>query len=275
MSLSVGRGPFGKEPAGRFNTEIRSPTGAVLFFDPVPQRIRALFGGETVVDSSSAKLLHETGHLPVYYFPLGDVRKDLLEPSEKRTHCPHKGEASYWSLRAGGRTAPDAVWGYEEPIEPASFLRGHVALYWHVADEWFAEDEQLFGHARDPYSRIDVYRTSRRVQVSLDDTVVADSVRTRALFETGLPTRYYFPPEDVRLELLEPSATRTRCAYKGSASHWHARIGGALHEDVGWTYSAPQHDAQPVRDLIAFYNERVDLDVDGAREERPRTQWSR
>ena len=113
------------------------------------------------------------------------------------------------------------------------------------------------------------------MQVSLDDTVVADSVRTRALFETGLPTRYYFPPEDVRLELLEPSATRTRCAYKGSASHWHARIGGALHEDVGWTYSAPQHDAQPVRDLIAFYNERVDLDVDGAREERPRTQWSR
>jgi uncharacterized protein (DUF427 family) len=275
MSLTVGRGPFAKEPAGRFNTKIESPTGAVLFFDPVPQRIRALFGGETVVDSTNAKLLHETGHLPVYYFPLGDVRQDLLERSDKRTSCPHKGQASYWSLRVGSRTAPDAVWGYEEPIGPADFLRGHVALYWHVADEWFAEDEQLFGHARDPYSRIDVYRTSRRVRVTVGGEVVADSVRTRALFETGLPTRYYFPPADVRLDLLEPSPKRTRCAYKGSASYWHVRAGGELHDDLAWTYANPQHDAEPVRDYISFFNERVDLDVDGARQERPQTQWSR
>jgi len=275
MSLTVGSGPFGKQPAGRFNFEVESPTGAVLFFDPVPQRIRALFGGETVVDSRDAKLLHETGHLPVYYFPLGDVRQDLLERSDKRTHCPHKGEASYWTLGVGSRVAPDAVWAYEEPIEHASFLRGHVALYWHVADEWFAEDEQLFGHARDPYTRIDVYRTSRRVQVGVGGEVVADSVRTRALFETGLPTRYYFPPEDVRLDLLEPSPKRTRCAYKGSASYWHVRAGGELHEDLAWSYANPQHDAERVRDHIAFFNERVDLDVDGAREERPRTQWSR
>jgi uncharacterized protein (DUF427 family) len=275
MSLTVGTGPFAKHPAGLLNIELESPTGAVLFFDPVPQRIRALFGGETVVDSSNAKLLHETGHLPVYYFPLEDVRQDLLEHSEKRTHCPHKGEASYRSLHVGGRTAPEAVWAYEEPIEPASFLRGHVALYWHAADEWFAEDEQLFGHARDPYSRIDVYRTSRRVQVSVGGEVVADSVRTRALFETGLPTRYYFPPEDVRLDLLEPSSKRTRCAYKGSASYWHVRAGGELHDDLAWTYADPQNDAEPVRDHIAFFNERVNLDVDGEREERPRTQWSR
>jgi len=109
MSLTVGRGPFAKEPAGRFNTEIHSPTGAVLFFDPVPQRIRALFGGETVVDSRNAKLLHETGHLPVYYFPVDDVRQDLLERTEKRTHCPHKGEASYWALRAGSRIEVDVT----------------------------------------------------------------------------------------------------------------------------------------------------------------------
>ena len=275
MSLTVGSGPFGKQPAGRLNAEITTPTGAVLFFDPVPQRIRGLFAGTTVVDSSNAKLLHETGHLPVYYFPLEDVRHDLLERSEKRTHCPHKGDASYWSLTVGGRTAPDAIWAYEEPIEPATFLRGHVALYWHVADEWFAEDEQLFGHPRDPYSRIDVYRTSRRVRVSLDGEVVADSVRTRVLFETGLPARYYFPPEDVRLDVLEPSPKRTRCAYKGSASYWHVRAGGELHDDLAWTYANPQHDAEQVRDHVAFFNERVDLDVDGERVERPQTQWSR
>jgi uncharacterized protein (DUF427 family) len=275
MSLTVGKGPFADEPAGRFNLEIEPPTGSVLFFDPVPQRIRALFAGETVVDSKRAKLLHETGHLPVYYFPLEDVRTDLLERTDTHTHCPHKGEASYWSLAVGARSAPDAVWAYEEPIEPASFLRGHVAVYWHVPDEWFAEDEQLFGHPRDPYSRIDVYRTSRRVRVAVGGEVVAESVRTRALFETGLPTRYYFPPEDVRLDLLDPSPKRTRCAYKGSASYWHVRAGGELHDDLAWTYPDPQHDAAPVRDLIAFFNERVDLDVDGEAQDRPRTQWSR
>ena len=275
MSLTVGKGPFADEPAGRFNVEIEPPTGSVLFFDPVPQRIRALFAGETVIDSKRAKLLHETGYLPVYYFPLEDVRTDLLERTDKHTHCPHKGEASYWSLTVGERTAPDAVWGYEEPIEPASFLRGHVGVYWRVPDEWFAEDEQLFGHPRDPYSRIDVYRTSRRVRVTVGGETVADSVRTRALFETGLPTRYYFPPEDVRLDLLEPSPKRTRCAYKGSASYWHVRAGGELHDDLASTYPAPQHDAEPVRDLIAFFNERVDLEVDGEAQDRPRTQWSR
>jgi uncharacterized protein (DUF427 family) len=275
MSLTVGKGPFAEEPAGRFNLELEPPTGSVLFFDPVPQRIRALFAGETIVDSSRAKLLHETGHLPVYYFPLEDVRTDLLERTDKHTRCPHKGEASYWSLHVGGRSAPDAVWGYEDPIEPASFLRDHVAMYWHVPDEWFAEDEQLFGHPRDPYSRIDVYRTSRRVRVIVGGETVADSVRTRALFETGLPTRYYFPPADVRLELLEPSPKRTRCAYKGSASYWHVRAGGELHDDLAWAYPDPQHDAEPVRDLIAFFNERVDLDVDGKTQDRPRTQWSR
>lgn len=252
MSLTAGTGPFGKEPKGRFNFEPDPPTGSVLFWEPVPQRIRALVAGETLVDTRDAKLLHETGCLPVYYVPLEDVRQDLLERSDTHTRCPHKGEASYWTVKVGRRVEPDAVWGYEEPLEPASFLRGHVALYWHVPDEWFAEEEQLFGHPRDPYSRIDVYRTSRRVRAPVGGETVADSVRTKALFETGHPTRYYFPPEDVRLDLLEQSPTRTRCAYKGAASYWHARTGGDLHEDVAWTYAEPQHDAEPVRDLICF-----------------------
>jgi uncharacterized protein (DUF427 family) len=275
MSLTVGTGPLGPKPAGRFNFEVETPTGAALFWDPVPQRIRATFGGETVVDSTRAKLLHETKHLPVYYFPQDDLRGDLLEPSEKTSHCPHKGDATYWSLRVGARAAPDAVWAYPEPLAPASFLAGHAALYWHAVDEWFAEDEQLHGHPRDPYSRIDVLPSTRRVRVLVDGEVLADSMRTRILFETALPPRYYFLPEDVRLDLLEPSATLTRCAYKGAASHRHARVGGELHEDVAWTYAEPQHDAEPVRDRIAFYNERVDIEIDGDSSERPVTQWSR
>jgi uncharacterized protein (DUF427 family) len=274
VSLTVGTGPFGRAPAGRFNVDVEAPTGSVLFWDPVPQRIRAIFGGETVVDSRDAKLLHETGHLPVYYFPESDVRTALLEPSERTTHCPHKGDARYRSIRVGRRVAPDAVWAYPQPIESASFLAGHVALQWDAVDEWFAEEEQLFGHARDPYKRIDVYRTTRHVRVLVDGDVVADSRRAKILFETSLPPRYYLPAEDVRTELLVPSEKKTRCAYKGSASYWHVRAGGELHRDLVWTYAEPQHDAELVRDLLCFFDERVDLELDGEVGERPATQWS-
>jgi uncharacterized protein (DUF427 family) len=154
MSLTAGTGPFSKSPAGRFDFD--APQTA-LYWDPVQYRIRTVVGGQCLVDSRNARLLHETGHLPVYYFPRADVREDALVPSDKRTHCPHKGDAGYWSVRGGGRVVPDAVWAYQDPIAAASFLRDHVALYWHAADEWFVEDAQAFGHPRDPYHRIDVY----------------------------------------------------------------------------------------------------------------------
>jgi uncharacterized protein (DUF427 family) len=272
MSLTAANGPFAKEPWGELNFAVESPTGAALIWWPVPQRIRALAGGETLVDSRGAKLLHETGHLPVYYFPDEHVRSDLLEPSETRTRCPHKGDASYWSIRDGAR---DAVWAYREPLDAASFLRGHVALYWDRVDEWFAEDEQLFGHPRDPFHRIDVYPTTRHLRVLLDGEVVAETVRAQALFETALPPRWYIPPEDVRTELLEPSDKKTRCAYKGSASYWHVRVGDRLEEDLVWTYAEPQHDAEAVRGMLCFFNERVDIELDGEVADRPRTQWSR
>jgi uncharacterized protein (DUF427 family) len=274
MSLTVGSGPFSKHPAGRFNIEI-DRSRATMLWDPVPQRVRAIVEGKTIVDSRRSVLLHETGHLPVYYFPEEDLRSELLEPSARVTRCPHKGEASYWSVRVGERHVPDAVWAYREPVESASFLVGHVALHWGSFDEWFVEDEQVFGHPRDPYSRIDVYRTTRHVRIKRDGHLLADSRRAKVLFETGLPPRYYLPPEDVSTELLVPSSRRTRCAYKGSATHWHVRVGERLYQDLAWSYPLPQHDGEPVRDLLCFYNERVDLELDGELVERPRTQYSR
>jgi uncharacterized protein (DUF427 family) len=273
MSLTMGRGPFGDRPAGVFNTEIEPP-GALLFWDPVPHRVRAIFAKATIVDSTNVKMLHETGHLPVYYFPDSDFRADLLEPSDKKTHCPFKGDATYSSIRVGDRVAHDAVWAYREPIESATFLTGHAALVWDALDEWFVEDEQAFGHPRDPYSRIDVYPTSRRVRVLLDGEVLADSHRAMILFEGPLPQRYYLPQEDVRMDLLEASSKKTRCAYKGSASYWHVRLGDTLHEDIVWTYRQPQHDAERVRDLLAFFNERVDIEVEGELLGRPVTEFS-
>ena len=275
MGLTSGTGPFGNRPAGRFNFTPDPATGAVLYFDPVPYRLRGLYGGETVFDTLNAKLLYETAHLPVYYVPEDDLRQELLEPSETRTHCPHKGDASYRSIRVGDRLEPDAVWTYREPIAPASFLVGHAAFYWAKLDEWLVEDEQVLGHPRDPYHRIDTYRTTRPVRVSLDGETIAESSRAVALFESGLPPRFYLPAEDVRTELLEPSETKTRCAYNGVASYWHVRMGDTLHDDLAWTYEEPDDDGRPIRGLICFFNERVDLEVGGQTQERPLTQWSR
>lgn len=275
MGLTTGNGPFGKAPSGRFYFPVEPPTGAAIYWHPVRQRIRAFVGGEAVVDTRGAHLLHERGLLPVYCFPPGDVRGDLLEPTEHRTHCPHKGDASYWTIRVGDRSEENAVWSYEEPHEPVAFIGGHRAFYWHAADEWYVEDEQVFGHPRDPFHRIDVYETAVHVRVSLDGELLAESRRAKVLYETGLPPRFYLPAEDVRAELLEPSERKTRCAYKGSASYWHVRVGDRLEDDLVWTYPDPQHDGEPVRDLLCFFNERVDLELDGEPIERPETQWSR
>jgi len=266
MSLTAGSGPFGKRPAGRFNFEPQPP-GAAIFWEPVPYRVRAVVGGDVVVDSRSAHLLHETGHLPVYYFPPEDVRTDLLAPTDTASECPYKGQANYYSCGA----VDDLVWEYRDPIESVAFIAGHLALYWRKVDEWLVEDERVYAHPRDPYHRVDIYPTSRHVRVLLDGECVADSTRVTALFETGHPPRWYFPLDDVRMDLLEPSATETLCAYKGQASHFHA-LG---HEDVGWTYREPLSDGERVRGLIAFYGERVDLELDGELQERPQTQWFR
>jgi len=274
MTLTVGTGPFGNLPGGVFNFELPRTRG-VIYFEDSPRRIRAKFGGETVVDSRHAKLLHEQGHLPVYYFPEDEVRMDLLVPTDHHTHCPFKGDASYWTVRVNGRESENAAWSYPEPIEGAPPLAVYVAFYWNKMDEWYEEDELALGHARDHYHRIDVLDTSRHVRVLVGGEPIADTRRSRVLFETGLPPRWYIPPEDVRSDLLIDSDTRTICAYKGEASYWSARAGAELEVDLVWFYPEPRHDAARVAGYLAFFNERVDIEVDGELQERPITQWSR
>ena len=274
MSLTFGTGPLAPRPAGVFNGSLGLPE-TVLFFDPYLPRVRALFDSETVADSLATKLLHESGRLPVFYFPLDDVRADLLEPSGTSVEVPSKGVASYRTLRGRKRAVTDAAWVFESPVEAAGFLAGHLALDWTAIDEWFAEDELVLGHPRDPYSRIEVLRSTRHVRVLLDGELLADTRRAKLLYETALPPRFYIPAGDVRTERLVPSPNRSRCAYKGSASYWHVRVEDRLAEDLVWTYRDPAHDALPVADMLCFFNERVDLEVDGELAERPRTQWSR
>ncbi len=234
MSLTIGRGPFGTDPAGHLNFD---PPPRFVYTHPLDRRVRAVREGHTVVDSDAVQLVHESGRLPRYLFPAEHVHVDA---------DPH-------------------------PDFPA-----HVVVAWDAVDAWFEEDERVFVHPRDPYHRIDTFGTSRRVEVFAGGARVATSTRARVLYETGLPQRYYVPHADVRLDLLAPSETVTECAYKGTARHWSAVVDGATVDDVAWSYDGEvRREAEPVRGLIAFYNERIDLDVEGVRVDRPDTPWSR
>src|SRR5215210_280094 len=274
MTLTIGTGPFGDQSAGTFNFDTGVLQRHTLYFEDSPRRVRAMLGGETVADSKRAKLMHETGHLPVYYFPEENVRMELLEESEHATHCPFKGEASYWSVKVGERVSENAVWGYPEPIDSAPPIAGYVAFYWRMMDHWFEEDEEVFVHPRDPYHRVDVLESSRHVKVTVNGEVIAETERPTILFETGLPPRYYLPPEDVREDVLTRSEKTTRCPYKGVASYYSVQTGGEQMEDLVWYYPEPIPEAAKIRGHLAFFNERVDLGVDGEEQERPKTQWS-
>lgn len=241
-----------------------------------PRRVRVAFGGETIVDTTRAVLMYETRHYAVYYFPMADIRTDLMTRTDEKTFCPFKGEASYWSIAAGGRTAENAMWSYETPFDEVPELAGYAAFYWDRMDHWYEEDEEIFVHARDPYKRIDALPSSREVRVELGGETVAKSTRAHFLYETGMPTRYYLPVEDVRMDLLTPSETRSGCPYKGQAVYWSANVGGEVREDVVWSYPEPVEESARIKELMCFYNENVDaIFVDGDEIEKPETRWSR
>jgi uncharacterized protein (DUF427 family) len=243
--------------------------------EPSPRRVRVMLGGETVADSTRMALLFERGHLPVYYFPVDDVRWDLLEPSDLHTVCPYKGTASYWTVRVGDRVAENAMWGYPHPIAGRENLAGYVAFYWNRMDAWFEEDDEVFVHPRSPYHRVDVLNSSRHVRVVVGGETVAETQRPRLLFETGLPTRYDIPKLDVRVDLLQPTETRTRCPYKGEAVYWSVTAGGRTFPDLVWSYPAPIPECPKIENLLCFFNEKVDAIVmDGERQPVPKTPWS-
>ena len=161
-----------------------------------------------------------------------------------------------------------AAWEYEA-------FPDRVALAWNAMDHWYEEEEEIFGHPQDPFHRVDARASRRHVVVSLGGVVLADSSRPQVVFETNLPVRYYMPTDDVRMSLLEPSPLQTRCAYKGLARWWSATVDGQHHESLAWCYDEPLSGAAPIRGMVAFLDERVDVSVDGQRQERPQTSWSK
>jgi uncharacterized protein (DUF427 family) len=247
-----------------------------MTFEPTAKRVRAILDGVTVADSTNMMIMHEPGRLASYYFPVEDMRRDLLIPSSRRTSSPLKGEAHYWSLQAGGTVAEDAVWSYPNPPDGCPDISKHVALYWNSVDTWLEEDEEVFVHPRDPYHRIDILESSRDVRVVLDGQTLAETTRAMFLFETSLPVRNYIPRSDVRLDLLEQSAMVSACAYKGTTSkYWKLKSAKAPAREVAWCYETPASEVERIAGLISFFNERVDaIFVGGVEMPRPQTPWS-
>jgi len=268
----TGTGPLSRDPAGSFNFEAPEP-GRTLYIEPCYKRVRVVVGGETIADSRHTLLLSESGHQPGYYFPPEDVRPDVLEPSDRHTRCPKKGEASYHTIRVGDKVVEAGAWYYPEPLAGAEPIKGMIAFYWDRVDQWFEEDEEVFVHARDPYHRVDVIPTSRHIKISLDGEVLAESTRAMALFESNLPIRWYLPREDVTAE-LESTDTVTRCPYKGTASYYAVkRQDGDSVKDLIWYYDDPLRAVDRIAGRLCFFNERCDVEVDGEREGRPDTTW--
>lgn len=259
MSLTKGTGPFGERPAGAFNFDPHPPEH-VLYLESSPRRVRVLLSGEPVADSDDVRLLHPPGRTPTYLFPREHVRTELLDGGERRQSDPGMGPRTYWTLAAGEHRAQDAAYSWEQPPESAAAIAGMIAFDWDSVSV-FEEEEEVFVHPRDPYSRIDVLRSSRRVRVTVGDALVADSRRPQMLLESGLPVRWYLPRDDVRTELLEPSYTTSRCPYKGIAHYWSVRTESRYEKDLVWTYQEPFHDAEAVRGLLCFPQETVDVEV--------------
>lgn len=237
------------------------------------KRVRAYLGGEVVADTARPLLVWEAPYYPTYYFPLGDVRAELLEADGKKpTHSPSRGDGHTFTVRAGGKEASRGALRYEDStIEE---LRDAIRLEWNAMDAWFEEDEEVFTHPRDPYTRVDVLASSRHVRVEVAGITIAESGSPRLLLETGLPARYYLPKPHVRLDLLVPSETVSHCPYKGRSEYWSVRARGELHPDLAWSYRSPLPESQKITGLIAFYNEKVDTYVDGVLQERPVTKFS-
>jgi uncharacterized protein (DUF427 family) len=253
------------------NTTTARPARGRVRIETGAKRIRAYLGGEVVADTTTPLLVWERPYYPTYYFPRTDVAAELIPaPDGAPVRSRSRGDGRRLSVRAGGRIAEGAAVHHEH--SPVAELRDAIRLEWDAMDAWFEEDEEVFTHARDPYTRVDILSSSRRVRVEVDGVAIADSTSPRLLFETGLPVRYYLPKPHVRMDLLTPSGRETHCPYKGRAEYWSVRA-GAIHEDLAWSYATPLPESQKIAGLVCFYNERIDIRVDGVLQERPSTRF--
>jgi len=238
--------------------------------EPSQRRVRVMLGGEIVADTTSPLLVWEVPYYPTYYIPEADVETGLLVETGETRRSPSRGEATQYVVKAGN--AEGAAYAFHDPKIPE--LAGHYSLVWKTMDHWFEEDEEVWVHPRDPYTRIDILPSGRRIRIEIEGTTVADTTNASFLFETGLPTRYYMPKTDVRMDLMTPTDLETACPYKGVARYWNADVDGQVHENILWGYDSPLPESQKVTGLVSFYNEKVDVFVDEEMADKPKTKFA-
>jgi uncharacterized protein (DUF427 family) len=227
------------------------------------KRVRAYLGGELVADTTHPLLVWEKPYYPTYYFPAADVRAELRADGSV-VHSPSRGDGITFSVRAGDREAAGAAIRYED--SPFEELRGAIRLDWAAMDAWFEEDEQVFTHPRDPYTRVDILPSSRHVRIEVGGVTIAETSKPTVLFETNLPVRFYLPKTHIRMELLTPTESTSHCPYKGDAEYWSFALGDSVKADIAWSYRTPLPESQKIAGLISFYPEKVDLYVDGVKQ---------
>ena len=237
-----------------------------------PKRVRTYLGGHVVADTTNPVLVWEIPYYPAYYIPKQDVHAEMLTPTGETTHSTSRGDGTLYTIKAGEAEAPNSAWQYEN--SPIDELRDLIRFDWNAMDAWFEEDEQVYTHPRDPYKRVDILASSRTVRIELDGVTLAESTQPRILFETGLPPRYYLPKTDVRMDLLVPTDKETHCPYKGKSGYYSAPHSADMGKDVAWWYPTPLPESQKIAGLVAFYDEHVDVFIDGDKQERPKTPFS-
>ncbi|AEW97363.1 MULTISPECIES: DUF427 domain-containing protein [Streptomycetaceae] len=240
------------------------PVGHV---EPVPRRIRGFVAGRPVFDTVRARYVWLWPGYPQYCVPYEDVADGALA-DEGRDDNLEVGQGRRHTLRLGALSRPGAAWRWGD--DAPSGVTGHVTFRWEAVDAWFEEDEEVFVHPRSPYTRVDALRSGRPVRVTLDGVVLADAPSSVMVFETGLPTRYYLDRVHLDWTRLHPTATVTNCPYKGrTTGYWSVTTDRGTYPDLAWSYDFPTRQLSPVAGLVAFYNEHVDIDLDGHRVPRP------
>ncbi len=240
--------------------------------EPAFQRVRATVGGKAIADSSNVKLVWEIKWYPTFFFPIEDVDFEQLTATDRVDHSPRKGDAQLFDLSIDGEVRTDAARVYyETDVEE---LKGHVAFKWDAIDAWYEEDEELLTHPKDPFTRVDILQSSRNVRVEIDGVTVAESNMPKMLIETKMPRRYYLPQTDVRMDLLTQTDLHTDCPYKGRASYWSVTVNGTTHENVVWGYPYPTPESAKIAGYVAFWDEKLDVYVDGILQDKPKSIFS-
>jgi uncharacterized protein (DUF427 family) len=260
MGLSWQQGPLASGPVGSFLTAEPLPQ-RLLFAEPLRRRMRVQFAGEWLADSEQVILLHEPGHYPVAFFPIADIRPDALVDENRTTQHRELGETTWFTVTVGDRAATRAAWRHTNLPEHADVLHDHVAFGWRAMDAFYEEDERIVGHAADPYHRIDIRQTSRRLVVRDGDRVIADTNRPLALYESGFAPRWYVPREDVDQSALTLTDEQTFCPYKGLASYYNIgdRSGAA------WSYPQAWPEVSRVADFLSFEPDKIDVYLDDSK----------